>query len=288
MGHASSSQPARRDVQRSIERRQSLLPAAPRHDQQLRRRDHRPRDAARRRASATITSPRSRRRRSPVSRRWWSATPRMRTASWSRTPSTGTRRTMTATSGTWARSPRTTTTTTRANSSGPTSTGRGRPAWTAPFRAGSCAPIRARRQLLPGVLSRAWPWTKAEVIATGLSVETEFGSFDDVLKIRDTSSLEPGVGAFKYFAARRRPGPGGGVRGGRAQPVHRDPEPADGRQLGARRPAPTWPSPETAAKKTITFLGEDAGSNDAIGAYTFDPVTGRSAKRGSSSSTPRT
>ena len=41
---------------------------------------------------------------------------------------------------------------------------------------------------------------EGKVIARGLSVETEFGSFDNVLKIRDTSSLEPGVGAFKYFA----------------------------------------------------------------------------------------
>ena len=41
---------------------------------------------------------------------------------------------------------------------------------------------------------------QGKVIARGLSVETELGSFDNVLKIRDTSSLEPGVGAFKFFA----------------------------------------------------------------------------------------
>ena len=41
---------------------------------------------------------------------------------------------------------------------------------------------------------------EGEVIATGLHVETDFGSFDDVVKILDTSALEPGVGAYKYFA----------------------------------------------------------------------------------------
>ena len=41
---------------------------------------------------------------------------------------------------------------------------------------------------------------EGEVIATGLHIDTDFGSFDDVVKILDTSALEPGVGAYKYFA----------------------------------------------------------------------------------------
>ena len=38
------------------------------------------------------------------------------------------------------------------------------------------------------------------MIATGLEVETDFATFDGVVKILDTSGLEPGMGAFKYFA----------------------------------------------------------------------------------------
>ena len=115
---------------------------------------------------------------------------------------------------------------------------------------------------------------EGEVIARGLSVETEFGSFDHVLKIRDTSSLEPGVGAFKYFA----PGVGQVL-----EEEFAEDEPSLFVEIQNRRTvdnsAPVDPTDLAFAgdgeKKTITFLGEDAGSNDAIGAYTFDPVTGR-------------
>ena len=115
---------------------------------------------------------------------------------------------------------------------------------------------------------------EGEVIARGLSVETEFGSFDHVLKIRDTSSLEPGVGAFKYFA----PGVGQVL-----EEEFAEDEPSLFIEIQNRRTvdnsAPVDPTDLAfagdGAKKTITFLGEDAGSNDAIGAYTFDPVTGR-------------
>ena len=88
------------------------------------------------------------------------------------------------------------------------------------------------QEFYPGVAE-----DEGEVIATGLSVETEFGSFDDVVKIRDTSGLEPGVGAFKYFA----PGVGQVLRRRSSRRTSRASfieiqNRRDGRQLGARRP----------------------------------------------------
>lgn len=114
---------------------------------------------------------------------------------------------------------------------------------------------------------------QGEVVATGLSVDTGYGAFDDVIKIRDTSSLEPGVGAFKYFAA--------GV-GQVLEEEFAEDEPSLFIEIQNTRlvekSAPVDPQDLAFAgdgdEKTITFLGEDAGSNDAIGAYAFDPVTG--------------
>ena len=114
---------------------------------------------------------------------------------------------------------------------------------------------------------------EGEVIATGLSVDTDYGPFDDVIKIRDTSGLEPGVGAYKYFAA--------GV-GQVLEEEFAEDEPSLFIEIQNQRlvdtSAPVDPQDLAFAgdgeEKTITFLGEDAGSNDAIGAYTFDPVTG--------------
>lgn len=114
---------------------------------------------------------------------------------------------------------------------------------------------------------------QGKVVATGLTVETEIGTFDDVVKIRDSSSLEPGVGAYKYFA----PGVGQVLEEEFAKG-----EPSLFIELQnqrlVERSAPVDPQDLAFAgngeEKVITFLGEDAGSNDAIGAYTFDPVTG--------------
>jgi hypothetical protein len=41
---------------------------------------------------------------------------------------------------------------------------------------------------------------EGEVIATKLHVDIDFGSFNKVIKILDTSSFELDVGAFKYYA----------------------------------------------------------------------------------------
>lgn len=45
-----------------------------------------------------------------------------------------------------------------------------------------------------------------EVVATGLTITTNLGTFTGVTKILDTQALEPSAGAFKYFApgVRRR------------------------------------------------------------------------------------
>ena len=77
---------------------------------------------------------------------------------------------------------------------------------------------------------------QGKVIATGLSVDTAYASFDDH---QDLRHVEPRARrrCVQVLCGRRRSGPGRGVRGGRAQPVHRDPEPAAGRQVGARRSA---------------------------------------------------
>ncbi len=113
------------------------------------------------------------------------------------------------------------------------------------------------------------------VIATGLDIETDFGSFQNVVKILDTSNLEPGVGAFKYFA----PGIGLVLE---EEVVLSQVDPELVSQLVNRRQvsaaAPVDPSDLAftgdGTAKTITFITEDASTNSAIGAYTFNPVTG--------------
>lgn len=113
------------------------------------------------------------------------------------------------------------------------------------------------------------------VIATGLAIETDFGSFQNVVKILDTSGLEPGVGAFKYFA----PGIGLVLE---EEVVLSEVEPELVSELVNRRQvddaAPVDPTDLAFAgdgtAKTITFITEDASTNSAVGAYTFNPVTG--------------
>jgi Ca2+-binding RTX toxin-like protein len=113
------------------------------------------------------------------------------------------------------------------------------------------------------------------VIATGLDIETDFGSFQNVVKILDTSDLEPGVGAFKYFA----PGIGLILE---EEVVLSEVEPQLVSELVNRRQVDATAAVDPTdlafagdgTAKTITFLTEDASTNSAIGAYTFDPVTG--------------
>ena len=100
---------------------------------------------------------------------------------------------------------------------------------------------------------------EGEVIATGLEVETDFATFDDVVKILDTSGLDPGVGAFKYFA----PGVGQVLE---EEVILSEAEPElvieieNRREVDASAPV----DPEDLAfegngtTKTITFLSEDA------------------------------
>lgn len=116
---------------------------------------------------------------------------------------------------------------------------------------------------------------EGEVIATGLHVDTDFGSFNDVVKILDTSALEPGVGSFKYFA----PDVGMVLE---EEVVLGEEEPELVSEITNRREVEisSVVDPTDLAfagegkEKTITFISEDASTNDAIGAYTFDTATG--------------
>jgi Ca2+-binding RTX toxin-like protein len=128
------------------------------------------------------------------------------------------------------------------------------------------------QEFFPGVAE-----DEGEVIATGLHVDTAFGSFDNVVKILDTSNLDPGVGAFKYFA------PDVGmvleeelVFSGNGPETELLIEITNRREVDIS--AAVDPTELAFAgdgtTKTITFLGEDASTKGAIGAYTFDPVTG--------------
>ncbi|MGI0526721.1 calcium-binding protein [Rhizobium giardinii] len=116
---------------------------------------------------------------------------------------------------------------------------------------------------------------EGEVIATGLHVDTDFGAFDDVVKILDTSALDPGVGAFKYFA------PGIGLVLEEEVVISED-EPELVSEITNRREVDVSAAVDptdlafagNGTEKTITFVSEDASSNGAIGAYTFDAATG--------------
>ncbi|CAH2395619.1 calcium-binding protein [Mesorhizobium escarrei] len=116
---------------------------------------------------------------------------------------------------------------------------------------------------------------EGEVIATGLHIDTDFGSFDDVVKILDTSGLEPGIGAYKYFA----PGVGLVLE---EEVVLSEDEPELVSEITNRREveisAAVDPTDLAFAgegkEKTITFVSEDASTNGALGAYTFDTTTG--------------
>ncbi|RWM84150.1 MAG: hypothetical protein EOR84_33500 [Mesorhizobium sp.] len=116
---------------------------------------------------------------------------------------------------------------------------------------------------------------EGEVIATGLDVETDFGSFHDVIKVLDTSGLEPGVGAYKYFA------PGIGLVLEEEVMLSED-EPELVIEIRNRREVDVSASVDPTelafagdgTAKTITFISEDASTNGAIGAYTFDTATG--------------
>ncbi|HVK92799.1 MAG TPA: calcium-binding protein, partial [Mycoplana sp.] len=116
---------------------------------------------------------------------------------------------------------------------------------------------------------------EGKVIATDLHVDTKFGSFDKVVKILDTSALEPGVGAYKYYA------PGVGVVL-EEELVFSQKNPELVSEIQNRREVdisaavdPTQLAFEgKGASKTVTFLGEDGSTKGAIGAYSFDPKTG--------------
>lgn len=116
---------------------------------------------------------------------------------------------------------------------------------------------------------------EGEVIETGLHVDTDFGSFDDVVKILDTSALEPGIGAYKYFA------PGVGLVMEEEVVLSED-EPELVSEITNRREVEISSAVDLTdlafagdgTKKTITFVSEDASTNGAIGAYTFDTATG--------------
>ncbi|WP_349437127.1 calcium-binding protein [Pararhizobium sp. A13] len=116
---------------------------------------------------------------------------------------------------------------------------------------------------------------EGEVIATGLHVDTDFGSFDDVVKILDTSALDPGLGAYKYFA------PGIGLVMEEEVVLSED-EPELVSEITNRREVDVSAAVDptdlafagNGTEKTITFVSEDASSNGAIGAYTFDAATG--------------
>ncbi len=116
---------------------------------------------------------------------------------------------------------------------------------------------------------------EGEVIATGLHVDTDFGSFDDVVKILDTSALDPGVGAYKYYA------PGFGLVL-EEEIVFSQDEPELVSEITNRREVEVLAAVDPTdlafagkgKEKTITFVSEDASTNGAIGAYTFDTATG--------------
>lgn len=117
---------------------------------------------------------------------------------------------------------------------------------------------------------------QGEVIATGLTVETELGTFNDVVKILDTSPLEPDVGAFKYFA----PGVGMVFEEEIELAAPDDPEVIVELQgirtvtdAGTGAVEPTELSFGN-GQQTVTFLTEDASQNGAIGAYTFNLADG--------------
>ncbi|MDQ6434796.1 calcium-binding protein [Mesorhizobium sp. LHD-90] len=126
------------------------------------------------------------------------------------------------------------------------------------------------QELYPGVAE-----DEGEVIATGLTITTDIGTFRNVVKILDTSGMEPGVGSFKYFA----PGVGQVFEEEITLPDE-EVELASGlqnrRQVDGSKPV----DPDDLAfagdgtKRTVTFLGEDANTRNAIGAYFFDPTTG--------------
>ena len=117
---------------------------------------------------------------------------------------------------------------------------------------------------------------EGEVIATGLDLETDFGSFSNVVKILDTSALDPGVGAFKYYA----PGIGQVFEEEILLAAPDDPElviELENIRL-VDNSVPVDPSDLAfegdGSAKTITFLGEAADANSAVGIYFFDTATG--------------
>jgi Ca2+-binding RTX toxin-like protein len=117
---------------------------------------------------------------------------------------------------------------------------------------------------------------EGEVVATGLDVEIDSGEFEDVIKILDTSALEPGAGDFKYFA----PGIGMVLEEEGILPAPKDPELVV--EIENIRVVDDSAAIDPAAlafegdgtEVTITFLTEDANANGAVGAYFFDPATG--------------
>lgn len=117
---------------------------------------------------------------------------------------------------------------------------------------------------------------EGEVIATGLTVELDGVTYEDVVKILDTSTLDLTAAAFKYFA----PGVGQVLEEEIDITAPEDPELvvslANQRLVtgaGAVDPADLTFTGDCSTM-TVTFLAEESEENGAIGAYLFDPVTG--------------
>ncbi|MDH3668282.1 MAG: hypothetical protein OEN23_15245 [Paracoccaceae bacterium] len=113
---------------------------------------------------------------------------------------------------------------------------------------------------------------EGEVVDTGLSV----AGFNDVIKILDTSALEPESAAFKFFA------PGVGMVFEEEIATAEPDVPELVLELTGIRmtdmTAPVDPAELAFAgdgtEQTVTFLTEDGSVNGAIGAYVFDTATG--------------
>ena len=117
---------------------------------------------------------------------------------------------------------------------------------------------------------------EGEVVATGFDLDTDFGSFANVVKILDTSTLDPGVGAFKYYA----PGIGQVYEEEILLAAPDDPElilELENIRM-VDNSAAVDPSDLAfegdGSARTVTFLSEAASMNGAIGAYFFDVATG--------------
>lgn len=113
---------------------------------------------------------------------------------------------------------------------------------------------------------------EGEVIATRLTVD----SYDDVVEIKDTSGLDQGAFAFKFFS------PGIGLVREEEFSAEYPDEPELVVELENQREVLKEGEVDPnllgfagdGSTKTVTFLSEDSDENGAIGAYLFDTATG--------------